>query len=201
MPRKLSRGKRLATLTAIAAGALATAPGAALAACPDLPTSQPFALWGDAANYSLAPGGNFEGSLTWARTGAPTLVAPSNPFVLSGPGLRSVRLRGQDSITSPTVCVSDIHPYMRFVARAQDTTSRLVLEVLWTDDGVNKVDVLEEHQADEYQVWKPSKLVPLGTKLPTGSKGAHEVRLRLKLKDGAGSWLVDDVFIDPASRG
>lgn len=202
MPRKLSRTKRLATLTALAAGALATAPGAALAAtCPDLPTSKPFTAWADTADYSLAPGGNFEGSLTWAKSGSPTLVAPSNPFALSGAGKTSVRLQGTQSITSPTVCVSDIHPYMRFVAQAQDRTSRLALEVLWNDEGVNKVKVLDEHPADLYQVWGPSKLVPLGNALPTDEGQAHQVQLRLKLKDGVGSWLVDDVFIDPAGRG
>lgn len=149
----------------------------------------------------MAAGGRFESSLTWDHVGTPVLVQPNNPFDLSGAGETSVRLRAGDAITSPTVCVSELHPYMRFVARALDKASRLEISVLWTDDGVRKDKVLEELPADLYQVWGPSKLVPLGLALPTGNGEAHEVRLRFRLKDGFGDWLVDDVYVDPAGRG
>jgi hypothetical protein len=97
--------------------------------------------------------------------------------------------------------VSGDHPYLRFVARALDWESRLVLEVLWTDQGVYKEKVLEEHPADLWQLWWPSKVVPLGGALPTDEGEEHHLRLRFKLKDGRGDWLVDDVFVDPIKRG
>ena len=159
-----------------------------------------FERWGDRGDYTLAAGGSFEGALSWAPTGSPSLVAENDPFALAGPGRTSVALTGRQAITSPLVCVSGSHPYLRFVARAKDSTSRLVLEVLWNDKGVYKEKVLEEHPADLWRRWAPSKIVPLGNALPTGSGEVHQVRLRFRLKDGFGAWLVDDVFVDPFKK-
>ena len=182
--------------------ALATTAAAASAACPPpAPTSQPFAPWGDRASYTLAGGGAFEDALSWTVQGTPTLALENDPFQLGGPGATSVRLTGRQAITSPVLCVSADHPYLRFVGRARDRYTRLVLEVLWSDKGVYKEKVLEEHPADLWQRWAPSKIVPLGGALPTGSGELHEIRLRFKLKDGVGDWLVDDLFIDPVKRG
>jgi hypothetical protein len=192
---------RLRTLALLATGAIAAFPGAAGAACQDFPTSQPFAQWGDDAQYSLMSGGSFEGSLSWTGTGSPSLAQENDPFNLSGTGTTSARLRGRQAITSPPVCITAAQPYMRFVARALDKKSRLVLEVLWNDKSVYKEKVLEEHPADLWGSWGPSKIVQLGKALPTGSGEIHEVRLRFSLKDRLGEWLVDDVFIDPYKRG
>jgi hypothetical protein len=198
MPRTLTR---LARLVIAGALVLAALPAAATAAeCPDTPSAPVFALFGDTALYSLAPGGDFERSLAWAATGTPTLVERNDPFFLSGPDKTTVRLRGRDTITSPPICVDALRPTLRFVGRALDRGSRLVLEVLWHDAGVFKQDVLEEHPADLWSQWLPSKVVPLGAALPTGDGEVHEVRLRFRLKDAAGEWLVDDVFIDPYRR-
>jgi hypothetical protein len=195
------RCARLAFGIALMVGALLASAATATAACPDAPTSRPFAAWGDAADYVLAPGGAFEGSLSWTVKGAPTLVAENSPFQLGGLGATSVRLTGRQAITSPELCVTAVHPYLRFMGRARDRSSRLVLEVLWYDKGVYKEKVLEEHPADLWQRWAPSKVVPLGGALPTGSDEIHQVRLRFKLKDGVGDWLVDDLFVDPVKRG
>jgi hypothetical protein len=193
--------RRFIAPTVLAVATLGLFAEAASAACPTATASQPFARWGDRADYALAPGGSFEGTLSWAATGSPSLFAENDPFGLAGPGTTSVALTGRQSITSPVVCVSGSHPYLRFVARARDRTSRLVLELLWSDQGVYKEKVLEEHPADLWRRWAPSKIVPLAGALPVDSGEVHEVRLRFKLKDGAGDWLVDDLFVDPVKRG
>lgn len=193
--------KRLVSVTVPALTTLGIVAATASAACPSAPASQVFARWGDGADYALAAGGSFEGALPWAPTGSPSLVAENDPFALAGAGNTSVALQARQAITSPVVCVSGSHPYLRFVARARDAESRLVLEVLWNDNGVDKEKVLEEHPADLWRRWAPSKIVPLGNALPTGSGEVHYVRLRFKLKDGIGDWLVDDLFVDPVGRG
>ncbi len=192
----------LVTAVLVAAAVLGLGTGTAHASCPSDAKGHPtFARWGDKARYVLAEGGSFEQALGWSAVGEPSLVAENNPFRLAGKGSFSARLTDGQSLTSPVVCVSGNQPYLRFVARALDRASRLVLEVLWTDMGVAKEKVLEEHPADLWQAWGPSKIVPLGTALPTGSGEVHQVRLRFSLKDGVGSWLIDDVFIDPIKRG
>jgi hypothetical protein len=197
-PRR--RRLRLNVIAVLSACLLALAAPPAEAGCPDeAGVTYPFATWGDFSPYALAEGGAFEGSPTWSGTG--TLTLENDPFLLAGPGLWSMRLQGRQAITSPVLCVSREHPYLRFVTRASDRESRLVLEVLWTDERVGKEKVLEEHPADHWQIWRPSKIVPLGNALPMGSGKVHYVRLRFSLKDGEGDWLVDDVFLDPIKRG
>jgi hypothetical protein len=192
------RRRRLSITALFAACAVGIAAPTAVAACPEEgATGQPFAPWDDFGTYALASGGSFE-SLTWSGSGSPARAPENDPFMLAGSGLWSMRLRGQQAISSPVLCVSGEHPYLRFVV---DRESRLVLEVLWTDEGVYKEKVLEEHPADHWQAWGPSKRVPLGGALPTDSGEEHQLRLRFKLKDGQGDWLVDDVFVDPVKRG
>jgi hypothetical protein len=199
MPRTPFRLARIVLTTALALAALPAAPAAA-AGCPPVPGTTAFAPFGDQADYVLAPGGSFEGSLRWFATGQPALVEANEPFMLSGPGSTSLRLRGRDAVVSPPVCVDAQRPTLRFVTRALDADSRLVLEVLWYDDGAVRRKVLEEHPADLWREWAPSKVVPLGAALPTDEGEVHQVLLRFSLKDGAGEWLVDDVFIDPYRR-
>ena len=124
----------------------------------------------------------------------------NDPFLLAGPGQQSMRLRGDQTLTSPVLCVNDKLPHFRFVARALDPTSQLVVEVLWKEQGEDKELVLEQHEAALFQAWGPSRLVPLATAMSIEKK-KENVRLRFRLKDAAGAWLVDDVFVDPVKRG
>lgn len=197
--RRHLRAAGIAALTSITLAAVSAAPAAA-AECPEQPVKQAFAQWGDTRDYFLAPGGGFEGALSWASVGAPAITLVNEPFNLSGPGLSSLHLKGAQTATTPVLCISQDHHVMRFVGKAQDKTSRLAVEVLWNDSGVAKSDVVGELQADLYQAWKPSEAVPLGDQLPFSAGQVHEGRLRFKLKDGRGDWLVDSVFVDPYVR-
>ena len=54
----------------IAALGVAAVPAGAAAACTPAATTQAFAKFGDTADYSLAPGGDFDGDTTgWVLTG------------------------------------------------------------------------------------------------------------------------------------
>lgn len=195
---KSSRARRILPIVAVLVLA-GTAPASA-GVCVQAPSIRAFLPWGDYDYYSLVPGGNFAGALTWTKTGAPVLYAQNNPFNLSGAGTTSVRLRKAEAITSPAVCVDAAHPHLRFVARALDSTSRLVTEALWLDRGVWRTTVLGEQPASAHRNWAPSRIVGLGSLLPTSDGRSYQVKLRFRLRDNVGDWLVDDVFVDPAAR-
>ena len=192
--------KTMATLAVLTIGALTTPGSAASAACPELPVYQRFAPWGDDAYYEEVPGGSFDEALSWTAVGAPELVENAHPL----DGSSAVRLRGGESITSPVLCVSKLHPHLRFLARAADGKSRLKIEVLWSDqDGRHErkpLSVAQEH-AKHYQSWTPTSDVGLKKVLPKGLEDVRDIQLRFSVREESGDWLVDDVFVDPFKRG
>src|SRR4051812_40538604 len=80
---------------------------------------QPFAAWGDVADYFLAPDGDFSaGGAGWELHGA-QVVADNEPFwVHGGDTPAAVELEGGASATSPAICVGLDDPTMRFFARS-----------------------------------------------------------------------------------
>jgi hypothetical protein len=191
------RQRRLLAFTVLWGCVLATVGSVAEGACPIPTPTYPFAPWGDTTPYVLAKDGSFEDKSPWRGTA--TRVPENNPFQLAGPGQRSMRVQGDQVLVSPVLCVNDKRPYLRFVARALDPESWLVVEVLWKERGEEMELVLDEHSAALYQVWGPSNFVPLATAM-TLDKKKENVRLRFTLKGGVGDWLVDDVFVDPIKR-
>uniref|UniRef100_UPI0035630337 hypothetical protein n=1 Tax=Paraconexibacter sp. TaxID=2949640 RepID=UPI0035630337 len=162
-----------------------------------------FSQWKDPDLYSLAPGGAFEGDTGWMRTGDATLHPENNPFGLSGPGSRSLRLRGGGQATSPPVCVSDRHPFLRFTVHAlgNGKPKDLRIEALWDDENGSNTALLATENSKKFKDWKPSNKIPLGSELPLKTGQPLHVRLKFSLGDSDGDWLVDDVYIDPrASR-
>lgn len=184
----------------VAGVALAALPAAAGAYCPDQTLVQPFAEWGDDASYVAVPGGTFAGAFTWEAAGSPTLVSESNPFALDAADATSAQLEGGDGMTSPPLCVSRWHPHMRFSAHAvAQRGARLKLDVLWTDDhGKPKVAALTNADGRPFKSWHLSKELKLGKALPKGEL-VRDVRVRFTALTG--SWVVDDVYVDPVKRG
>src|SRR5687767_382167 len=120
VPRKLSRMQRLLTGIGGALCALVVAPAAASAAeCPVPATTQAFAQFGDANQYVLAPGGDFE-TLSWVKVGRVSLSSEYDPFQLA-PGLHSLKLdRAGETVTSASFCVDRTMPHLRFVAKGTE---------------------------------------------------------------------------------
>lgn len=173
-------------------------PAAPAAACPEVPTTAAFADWGDDSQYAPVAGGTFE-ELSWATTGPAELIMENNPFSVAGPGASSLWLGSGSTVTSPELCVSRYYPHLRFVARAEQKPE-LKVEVLYTDDhGRPNVTAVGSEHGDRYPTWGPSKQVKLKKVLPTGEE-VRDVHVRFAVK-GKGTWLVDDVLIDPAKRG
>jgi hypothetical protein len=192
VPRKLSRMPRLLAVIGGALCALAAAPGAALAAeCPVPVTTPAFAAFGDTNQYVLAPGGDFE-ALSWTKIGNVTLANENDPFRLA-PGTFSVTLdRPGEAITSAPFCVDATMPHLRFVAKGTD---QLDVTVAVTYNGSTDSSSGSLSPSD-HRWWAPSRFVDLKTgSIPVGESATAKVTFRSN-----GSWLIDNVFLDPYRR-
>lgn len=197
MPPMLPRLARLAVTTALALAALPAA-AASAAECAPQPSAPVFTAFGDLNAYHLAPGGSFEDGLDWARSGAASLAAESEPFALAGLGhAQSVRLLKGARITTPKLCVTRLEPHLRFVARATPGSGQLDVEVRVYDGAGAVVDSSSGSiSPSSHLTWRPSRFVHLKTdSFADGESGHVDVRF-----SSQGDWLVDDVFIDPTRR-
>jgi hypothetical protein len=177
------------------------APALAAAACPRSSTSNAFAQFGDDAAYSLAPGGSFEeGQHGWTFTGA--AVAPGNERFHLAPGTHSLVIAPGGSAASPFVCVSSEYPSFRLVARqlSGGPEDDLAVSLRWINLlGVTVNTPVAELRGGESQ-WAPTPVLQLGDTLPLWVPGTS-LNLGLVFSSrGAGTWAIDDVFIDPYSR-
>lgn len=153
--------------------------------------SQPFARWLDFAHYELAPGGDFESS-TWTLTGEAKLVAGSEPYAATGAlGSSSLSLPAGSSAQSPVTCVDAAYPSIRFFIAGEGLVA------------VNIVDgslVIPAGVAVAGGEWSPTPvMLTLSAVLGAMSGGTPQVSLTFTALSG--SPRIDDVFIDPWSRG
>ncbi len=208
---KTSTRRRAAITTAIAVAALAVAAPMAQAHDDDDATlggglcaghvlSQPLLAFGDATSYLLAPGADFESGLdTFTVTGGATIQDGNESFHVSGADdSHSAFLPAGSSLTTPPLCVTSDYPSMRLFVRNDGTDGKLGVQVVYTDLLTRATVVKGAGDIDAKHIkgnWTLSKELPtfagrLGTSL--------SVRLTAKDK---GAWSVDDVLIDPRSRG
>jgi hypothetical protein len=164
-----------------------------LGTCNSSALSQPFAPWGDSSSYELSPGGNFESSSSpWTLTRGARLVAGSEPYAATGAlGASSLSLPAGASAQSPTTCVDAAYPTVRFFVGG---TGAVALSVVY--DGVE----IPTGVVVAAGSWVPTPvLITSDPVLGVLSGGTAQVSL--ELTGLAGSPQVDDVFIDPWSRG
>jgi hypothetical protein len=197
--RTLTRAAKVAAVAALASAAI---PGAASAAttgpvCAPQTTKQAFILFGDLRDYYLAPGGAFEGSVSWAGSGAVSLAASNDPWFLAGIGHKSsARLGFGASITSPKLCVSRNEPFARFVAKSSGSGQLDVTVRVYHPNGYVIGSSSGSVSPSAHARWAPSELIDLQTSSwPVGQTGYVDVSFRSR-----GDWHVDDVFVDPYRR-
>lgn len=154
------------------AAASPVAPAAAPTGCTPLPTSKAFQkVDGDTADYSLAPGGDFEGSGTsgWTlqygarlQTGNETLGVQS--------GKKSLRMPLNSVATSPKFCVDETHPHFRFAYKVDMAVlSGFIAYVVWRDSS-NRITNIELVSSKVLNLmptkWQATPNNPLATLLP-----------------------------------
>jgi hypothetical protein len=193
-------GSTFATTLALTAFSAAPA-GAAListGACSDAQLTQPFARWGDHNTYELAPGGDFEGSLSgWTLSGGAARDAGSEPYGATGAvGAYSLALPAGATAQSPYVCVNASYPTFRFFARGGLLSSVVVQVVYKTLLGPVGLPLGTALPGGAWQPTAPMLTGSLVGALLTG--GTAQAALRFTALTG--SSRIDDVFIDPRMR-
>jgi hypothetical protein len=191
---------RLAGLTCL--GVLASS-GVALADCPAQSVSTPFSQWGDTNSYFLVPGGNFEGTsdqVGWTLSSA-SLTPGNEPFYVGGSSdSQSLTIPAGGTATSPFFCVDNTMSDLRFFAQEATDGSDLQVQALIQTHHHGVVSVPLEDLADgSMPSWAPTQAAGDTGSLPDGV--TLTVALEFSVPQSAGSWQIDDVYLDPYRSG
>lgn len=197
-------------------GVAALTPSSAFAAsdtegCPAQPTTKAFEKFGDTADYSLAPGGDFEsGNSGWKFSTARIVAGNETAGVLSG--VKSVAMGNNwfvsapSTLTSPWICVSDAHPYFRYLLKPNGPVGLMATFIRYTDASGKAVQQQVQSKISTNLFpgrWKPSELNPLSINLPIAEGETKLVQLVFLTPGsvlGAG-YNIDNVMVDPYRRG
>ncbi|MBA3747205.1 MAG: hypothetical protein H0W96_06880 [Solirubrobacterales bacterium] len=189
-----------AAVTVTASPAMASDPAAG---CPAAATSNPFAAWGDVADYQLAPGGDIEdGASSWSLTGGAGAVEGSETFAVAGSSDHlSLRLPGVSSATTARMCIDAARPSLRFFAKRLGGSDRgnLLVEVVY-DNAAGNEFVATAGSISATEDWAPSASLPtVVSALAAAQGGGIQASIRFT-PQGGGIWSVDDVYVDPVRR-
>jgi hypothetical protein len=175
-----------------------------LPGCENQALEQPFAQFGDSANYTLVDGGSFEnGAAGWQLSRA-AVVSGSNPFQVNGGGhTKALQISGGGVATSPEVCVGLEHPTMRFFVKSSGgllSLSTLNVEVIVrTSLGLKAAVPIGVTLPNA--TWRPSaRHLVVANLLPLLPGDYTPVAFRFRAIGGA-TWTIDDVYVDPMRRG
>ena len=189
----ITAGLGLAALLCVAPGQAAAA---ATGAAPASALSQPFAQWGDANQYKLAPGGSFEDTTTgWTLSGGAATVAGSEPYGATGSVGASVarparRRLGTVAVHVRRPAIPDV-PAVRDAARLLDRARAGRLPGAARGAARIPVGTLSPEQrlgadlADAHRLVLPAVL------------GGGTAQVALRFTALTGDSQIDDVFIDP----
>jgi hypothetical protein len=172
---------------------------AALPTCGEI--SQPFAPFGDGANYYPVPNQGFEQAATgWTLTGGASVMADNEPWNVSGTGDSALSLPPGSSATSPATCINLLAPRIRMFANGAGTDGPLRVQVVFHGLTGNLLGILNygSFQPGDYPTWEPSGSVFSLLALPLATTS---VQIKLVPAATHGSWHVDDVYIDPFRSG
>lgn len=183
----------------VAVGALGATPAAAASVCSNPAGTAVFAPWGDNANYFLAPGGSFEGRVSWLRLGGATPMWGNEPWKVAGSRhATSLRLPAGAFARSPDFCGDMQHPQFRFFAKSLSGTGRLdvlvgltSVEGMWLQTHVGSI-----HASGTGWIVSPAMDLVVSETLPE-SYDHSRVDASVAFKAVDGDWAVDDVYVDP----
>ncbi|HEU0246425.1 MAG TPA: hypothetical protein VFR38_05000 [Gaiellaceae bacterium] len=187
---------RLLGLTAVlvlAATAGGTSASAGLS-CPGQTYGKPFQPWLDPANYVLVQNGSLESSRGWLLTNGAKLVSGNEPWkVNASTDSRSLYLPAGSSATSPALCVSLLHPTLRFFAtNTGSLAATLRVEAITDVLGVRATTPVGLLTAGSWQPTVPLAFLTNLTAPVTGTVSFRFTPVGL----GTG-FRIDDVYVDP----
>jgi hypothetical protein len=185
--RPSTRPALIAPLVALAL--LLAAPALARADCAPQPLARTFLPWLDAAWYEAAPDGALEaGGAGWSLDGGAAVVAANDPYE---PGSSALALPAGASATTAPVCVDLAHPTVRFFAGGG--SGPLVVTAVFRDALGLAHELPVGAVLGTGGAWTPSPVLPV-----VGNLLSTQVSFRFL---SAGDWRIDDVFVDPYSKG
>jgi len=197
-----ARRVRIAAVAVLAGAALgAVAPGADAGLLPGSgcnypPATHPFAPWNDGASYSLMQGGSFEnGAQGWTLAGGAAVVAGNESFHTAGSAdSHSLSIPAASVAVTPPFCVNLTRPTFRFfVANSGSSSSRLRVKVVFRSL-LGILGILDGGTISAGSSWQPSPVLLATLNAPLGS---NSVQFTFVPSDLAGSWRIDDVYVDP----
>jgi hypothetical protein len=155
---------------------------------------QPFAAFDDAADYFLAPDGDLSAGGAGWDLGSAEVVGENEPWNVHGSAFdAALRIGAGASAATPTICVADTDPTMRFFARG-DGGGALQVDVLYTDE-LGEPQSLTIGTLEGDGEWAPSPALPI-------TANTYEMAVAFRFTAlGDGDWTVDDVYIDPYRKG
>ena len=165
---------------------------------------QPFLRWADPAQYTLLQDGSFgAGARAWKLSSGASVVGENEPFRVHGDHrAASLRLDSGSSATSPALCVGIAHPTLRFFARNDGPlTSTLAVEALF-EDALGTTRSVDLGLVTGHSTWAPTLPLPVVANLLAVLPDERTpVAFRFSTPPSSGAWLIDDVYVDPYSKG
>ncbi|MGH2921807.1 MAG: hypothetical protein ACRDKU_07075 [Gaiellaceae bacterium] len=160
--------------------------------------SQPFAPWGDRANYVLIPGGSFEsGTTQWSLSGGATTFWGNEPYYVHGAqDGRSLVLPPGSSATTPSMCFAIGDWHARFFAVNNGVKSSRLKVTVQVRSLLGVLSILDGGTVANSGVWEPSPRIQLLLSNVTSLLGTKAVSFRFA-PTGLGLWRIDDVYLDP----
>jgi hypothetical protein len=200
----LVRRIALAAVIVVAAAAPSAASAGVLVAnapsCGSESLSQVFLPWLDLASYTLAPGGAAESGDGWSLTGGAAAVSGNEPWhVDKASDSGSLARPARSSATTGVACVGLDHPTLRFFARSSGTglLSALAVSVRFEDAFGNVLTAPIGVVLPTGGAWTPTlPYVVCASLLPLLPGSYTPVEFGFA-PVGAGTWNIDDVYVDP----
>jgi hypothetical protein len=203
----IKRRVLLAAITATAmTGAFASPASAGILTasasdCGDETLTQPFAQFGDNANYKAVGNGSFEtGTAGWTLTGRAKVVAGNEPWKVGGSNHgKSLVLPAGSTAISPVSCVGLAEPTLRFFAKKNRApllgVSTLAVSVYVKTSLGLTVPVPVGVVLGNGQ-WKPTPPMLIVANLLPLLPG-DRTPVAFQFTPVLGDWQIDDVYVDP----
>jgi hypothetical protein len=198
----------IASAAALFSAAPAHASGGLLASASNCSTetlSQTFLPWGDPAQYTLAPGGDFAaGAPSWSLSGGASVVAGGDGYSLNGaaPSSNSLSLPDGSSATSPAMCVGIQNPDIRYFAINTGNPSDALQVSVSYETASGDVLTTPIGEITAGGTWQPTVQDPILVNLLALLPGNETpVAFTFTPQGSGGDWQIDDVYVDPMGTG
>jgi hypothetical protein len=199
--RRTRLARTAVALTGALAGALAVVVGPSTAAqaadeCTARTTTKAFAAFGDNNDYFPISGGTFEsGSLSaFTTTGGVSVAGENEPWkVLGSSHSRSAALPPGATLKA-TFCVQINEDSMRLFTKSPSNSGSGLTIKATVATAYGSAAASISVSGSTSSAWAPTPSIPL--KNVSGPDGKQYVTL-LITNNGSGTWLVDDILVDP----